>query len=224
MTYPLTITRDAIVALDPCEDGLAAFDKHYPDGVLVVADVYAHMALYAGPLGQHIGWAEVNQLLPPVRATGGDYSTLTGGHRSTLTGGDCSTLTGGYRSTLTGGGHSTLTGGDCSTLTGGYRSTLTGGDYSTLTGGDYSTLTGGHRSTLTGGGHSTLTGGDYSTLTGGSDSTLTGGDYSTLTWHYLDGKRYRLHTVYTGEDGIEPNTPYIGRFADGTFTVSEVTA
>lgn len=61
-------------------------------------------------------------------------------------------------------------------------------------------------------------------LTGGNDSTLTGGDSSTLTWHYWDGKRYRLHTVYTGEDGIKANTPYIGRFFGHVFTVSEVTA
>jgi hypothetical protein len=200
MTYPITITRDAIVALDPCKDGLALFDEHYPDGVLVVADVQAHMALYSGPLAKHVGWAETGGLLPRVCAQVGDCSTLTGGHHATLTGG--------YRSTLTGGNDSTLTGGDRSTLTGGYRSTLTGG----------------HRSTLTGGHHATLTGGHHATLTGSHRSTLTGGHRSTLTWRYYDGSRFRLHTVYTGEDGIKQDTPYIGRFADGVFTVSEVTA
>ena len=136
MTYPITITRDAIVALDPCKDGLALFDEHYPDGVLVVADVQAHMALYSGPLAKHVGWAETGGLLPRVCAQGGDRSTLTGGN----------------------------------------------------------------------------------------DSTLTGGHRSTLTWRYYDGSRFRLHTVYTGEDGIKQDTPYIGRFADGVFTVSEMTA
>ena len=135
-----------------------------------------------------------------ISVLGGDGSTLTGGDGSTLTGGDGSTLTGGDGSTLTGGYCSTLTGGHCSTLTGGDLSTLTGGDRSTLTGGDLSTLTGGDRSTLTGGYHSTLTGGDL--------STLTGGDCSTLTWRVWDGSRYRLHTVYVGENGILPNTPY----------------
>ncbi len=108
---------------------------------------------------------------------------------------------------LTGGNGSTLTGGYSSTLTGGYRSTLTGGDGSTLAGGNDSTLTGGYSSTLTGGDYSTLTGGDYSTLTGGIRSTLTGGYRSTLTWKVWDGQRYRLHTFYTSEAGIEANTP-----------------
>ena len=80
-------------------------------------------------------------------------------------------------------------------------------------------IAGGHRSTLTGGLRSTLTGGDGSTLTGGHRSTLTGGDDSTLTWRYWDGSRYRLHTVYTGEDGIESGVAYVGRFAGGKLTI-----
>lgn len=67
---------------------------------------------------------------------------------------------------------------------------------------------------------STLTAGDGSTLTGGYRSTLTGGDDSTLTWRYWDGHRHRLHTVYTGEDGIEPGVGYVGRVVEGKFTVS----
>ena len=134
-------------------------------------------------------------LVPGHRAIGGDYSTLTGGYGSTLTGGD----------------RSTLTGGDRSTLTGGDGSTLTGGDYSTLTGGDGSTLTGGDGSTLTSGDGSTLTGGDGSTLTSGYRSTLTGGDRSTLTWRIWDGQRYRLHTRYVGECGIEAGVAYTWR-------------
>jgi hypothetical protein len=84
----------------------------------------------------------------------------------------------------------------------------TGEDYSTLTGGYRSTLTGGYGSTLTGGDRSTLTGGDRSTLTGGNWSTLTGGYRSTLTWRIWDGEFYIFHTVYVGENGIKPNTPY----------------
>jgi hypothetical protein len=112
-----------------------------------------------------------------------------------------------------------ITGGSRSTLTGGRDSTLTGGDNSTLTGGDDSTLTGGYRSTLTGGHRSTLTGGDRSTLTGGDGSTLAGGNDSTLTWKVWDGQRYRLHTFYTGEAGVEADKPY--RFTDGK--IEEVT-
>jgi hypothetical protein len=136
------------------------------------------------------------------------HSTLTGGDGSTLTGGDGSTLTGGYGSTLTGGNRSTLTGGDGSTLTGGDGSTLTGGYGSTLTGGDGSTLTGGDGSTLTGGYGSTLTGGNDSTLTGGNRSTLTGGENATLIVKRWNGKRYKMHIAYVGEDGIKQGVKY----------------
>ena len=195
--YPITITAADIEQHDPCESGLAAFREHYPDG-LTVRDAAHRLALLVGPLAVYESWAVDTGLLPPVRLAGGDGSTLTGG--------DASTLTGGHRSTITGG--------DGSTITGGHRSTLTGGDYSTLTGGDYSTITGGYISTLTGG--------DYSTLTGGHRSTLTGGHRSTLTWRYWDGSRYRLHTVYTGEDGIESGVAYVGRFAGDKFTIREM--
>ena len=56
-------------------------------------------------------------------------------------------------------------------------------------------------------------GGDGSTLTGGHYSTLTGGDRSTLTWKIWDGPRFRLHTVYVGENGILPNVAY--QWVDG---------
>jgi hypothetical protein len=83
----------------------------------------------------------------------------------------------------------------------------------TLTGGDHSTLTGGDHSTLTGGDESILTGGDESILTGGDRSILTGGDESILTWRVWDGRYYRIHDYYVGENGLTPDTPYI--FADG---------
>jgi hypothetical protein len=151
-----------------------------------------------------------------ARLTGGDYSTNKGGDRSTNTGGDGSTNKGGDYSTNTGGIRSTNTGGDRSTNTGGYRSTNTGGDRSTNTGGTGSTNTGGDGSTNTGGYRSTNTGGDYSTNTGGNGSTNTGSDNSTntgginstLIWKIWDGTRYRVHTYYTGEDGILHNVPY----------------
>ncbi len=94
------------------------------------------------------------------------------------------------------------------TLTAGSGSTLTAGDDSTLTAGDGSTLTAGSGSTLTAGYRSTLTAGDGSTLTAGDRSTLTAGDGSPLTWRWGDGRRWRLTTVYTGEDGIEAGKPY----------------
>jgi hypothetical protein len=148
-----------------------------------------------------------------ARLTGGNYSTNKGGIRSTNTGGYGSTNTGGYGSTNKGGNGSTNTGGDYSTNTGGYNSTNKGGDYSTNKGGNGSTNTGGDRSTNTGGDYSTNTGGDYSTNTGGYNSTNTGGNNSTLIWKIWDGTRYRVHTYYTGEDGILPDVPY--KWVDG---------
>jgi hypothetical protein len=127
---------------------------------------------------------------------------------ATLTGGDGATLTGGDRATLTGGDRATLTGGDGATLTGGYRATLTGGDRATLTGGNGATLTGGDRATLTGGDGATLTGGDRATLTGGDGATLTGGENSVLMFSVWDGKRKRVITTHTGEDGILERKTY----------------
>ena len=101
-----------------------------------------------------------------------------------------------------------ITGGDRATLTGGYMATLTGGDGATLTGGYGATLTGGNDATLTGGDGATLTGGYMATLTGGYMATLTGGDGATLTWRVFDGQRFRLYTVYVGENGILPGVPY----------------
>lgn len=34
------------------------------------------------------------------------------------------------------------------------------------------------------------------------------GEDSVLQWRYCDGNRCRIKTVYVGEDGIKPKTPY----------------
>jgi hypothetical protein len=98
-----------------------------------------------------------------------------------------------------------LTAGDDESQVGGFQARLTGGYNSTNTDGDYSTNTGGDDSVNTGGTGSTNTGGDWSTNKGGNNSTL--------IWKIWDGTRYRLHTYYTGEDGILPNVPY--KWIDG---------
>ena len=63
-------------------------------------------------------------------------------------------------------------------------------------------------STLTGGDGSTLTGGNRSTLTGGYGSTLTGGENATLIVKRWNGKRYKMHIAYVGEDGIKEGVKY----------------
>lgn len=55
----------------------------------------------------------------------------------------------------------------------------------------------------------TLTGGYGATLTGGADSKLTGGYGAILQIKWHDGTRYRIATAYVGENGIEPNVPYL---------------
>ena len=54
------------------------------------------------------------------------------------------------------------------------------------------------------------------TVTGGSRATVTGGDGATVTIKWWGGSRYRIAIGYVGEDGIEPNTPYI--VVDGKLT------
>ncbi|WP_320910258.1 hypothetical protein [Citrobacter farmeri] len=57
--------------------------------------------------------------------------------------------------------------------------------------------------------YSTLTGGDRSTLTGGYGSTLTGGENATLIVKLWNGKRYKMHIAYVGEDGIKEGVKYL---------------
>jgi hypothetical protein len=96
-----------------------------------------------------------------------------------------------------------------------------GADGSYLTGNEWSTLVGGNGSTLVGGVHSTLMGGQGTTLIGGHGSIMSGGARSVLTWKYHDGARVRIHTVYVGEEGIEADTAYRGRwdFIQGEFQI-----
>lgn len=76
---------------------------------------------------------------------------------------------------------------------------------------------------LTGGDHVTLSGGKHNTLTAGNGSILSADDKSTLSWRYWDGTYRRIHTVYVGENGILPHTPYKGLYDKGVFTLSKDT-
>ena len=139
-TYPITITREALRAKKACEQGLAAFDKVAPSGVLVAEDVFAHMGLLAGTLAPFEAWAQGKALLPPIRYAGGHGSTVSGGYRSTVSGGDYSHVSGGAYSRVSGGYRSTVSGGDGSHVVGGYGSHVSGGCCSRVSGGVGSTL------------------------------------------------------------------------------------
>ena len=215
-TYPITITREALRAKKACEQGLAAFDKVAPSGVLVAEDVFAHMGLLAGTLAPFEAWAQGKALLPPIRYAGGHGSTVSGGYRSTVSGGDYShvsggaysRVSGGYRSTVSGGDGSRVSGGRRSHVSGGHGSTVSGGYGSHVSGGAYSRVSGGDYSHVSGGYGSRVSGGYRSHVSGGDGSHVSGGDGSTLHLRYWDGARDRTAVAYVGEDGIEPDTFY----------------
>jgi len=87
------------------------------------------------------------------------------------------------------------------------------------TAGDEGTATAGYWGTATAGDGGTATAGDWGTATAGYGGTATAGDRGTATAGYRgtiiikhwDSKfeRYRCAIGYVGEDGIEPNVPYI---------------
>ena len=110
-------------------------------------------------------------------------------------------VTADYRGTATAGYHGTATAGNCGTATAGYHGTATAGYHGTATAGDRGTATAGDRGTATAG--------DCGTATAGDDGTATAGDRGEIRIRYHDGNRFRLAVGYVGEDGIEPNTPYV---------------
>lgn len=131
-TYPITITREALLGKGACEEGLQAFDEATPSGKLLIPDVLAHMALLAGPLAPFEGWAQETGLLPPIRyaggygshVSGGDDSHVSGGRYSNVSGGAFSRVSGGKGSHVSGGAYSRVSGGADSHVSGGYGSTL----------------------------------------------------------------------------------------------------
>ena len=124
MDYPITITRDQIVSLDACEEGIAAFDLVAPSGTLTIPDVAAHVAILSTPLAEFDGWAIGAGVVAPIMATAGDYGTATAGVVGTATAGCDGTATAGDRGTATAGDHGTATAGD--------RGTATAGDHGTI--------------------------------------------------------------------------------------------
>ena len=95
----------------------------------------------------------------------------------------------------------TATAGDYGTATAGYRGTATAGDGGTATAGDEGTATAGDRGTAMAG--------DVGTATAGAYGTATAGAYGEIRIRWWDGNRYRLAVGYVGEDGIQPNIPYV---------------
>jgi hypothetical protein len=139
----------------------------------------------------------------------GDGSHVTAGYGSRVMAGDRSHATAGYGSHVTAGYGSHVTAGDGSHVTAGYGSHVTAGYGSHVTAGDGSHVTAGDGSHVTAGYDSHVMAGDRSHVMAGYDSHATAGYGSSISWRYYDGKRYRIKTVYVGEDGIKPNVAYI---------------
>jgi hypothetical protein len=86
--------------------------------------------------------------------------------------------------------------------------TATAGDHGTATAGYGGTATAGDRGTATAGYGGTATAGDHGTATAGVGGTATAGDHGILSLRWWDGNRYRIATLYVGEDGIGAGQPY----------------
>ena len=140
--------------------------------------------------------------IPGAFVAVGDRQQATAGDCGTATAGDCGTATAGNYGTATAGNKGTATAGSDGTATAGYKGTATAGDYGTATAGDYGTATAGHGGTATAGNKGTATAGDGGTATAGDGGTL------QIKWWDEKSRRYRIATVYVGEDGILPNVPY----------------
>jgi hypothetical protein len=118
------------------------------------------------------------------------------------------TATAGDHGTATAGDHGTATAGYGGTATAGDRGTATAGDHGTATAGDHGTATAGYGGTATAGYGGTATAGDHGTATAGVGGTATAGDHGILSLRWWDGNRYRIATLYVGEDGIGAGQPY----------------
>jgi hypothetical protein len=165
-------------------------------------------------------------------ATAGGYGTATAGYRGTATVGDCGTAivgdggtaTAGYHGHATAevGGHATAgeggtaAAGEGGTATAGVYGTATAGDYGTATAGDYGTATAGtggtatagYRGTAMVGPGGTATAGICGTAAAGEGGTAAAGEGGILSLRWWDGTRYRVTTLYVGEDGIQAGQPY----------------
>ena len=183
---------------------------------VVAADVIDLGGKVKFPRGEVVFCGERTAATAYIAAHGAVGKSIVGG---TSTSGYRGTSTSGYRGTSTSGDGGTSTSGDGGTSTSGYRGTSTSGyggtstsgDGGTSTSGDRGTSTSGDRGTSTSGYRGTSTSGYRGTSTSGVGGTSTSGEGGTIIIAQWDGaaNRYRYHVAYPGENGIEPNVPYV---------------
>ena len=114
--YPVTVTRQQLVDLEACPKGVEDFDKHVPDGVLVIRDVEHHVTLFCGWLAPWENWAIVAAVLPKIVTTAGNWGTATAGYEGTATAGYGGTAAAGYGGTATAGYGGAATAGCLGTI------------------------------------------------------------------------------------------------------------
>ncbi len=202
MKTAMKITKTLLKKHKACQEGIDQFNALFPKGVeWKFNDPEFAAKVLASPLAAHLGWA-IDHLpdFQPFHISTGNHGNVTAGDGGTATAGDGGTATAGNWGTATAGNWGTATAGYCGTVTAGNYGTATAGDGGTATAGSHGTATAGYCGTVTAGNYGTATAGDY--------GTATAGDGGILVIKYYDGNRYRLATVYVGENGILPNTPY----------------
>ena len=142
-------------------------------------------------------------------ATAGDDGTATAGYRGTATVGKWGTAVAGDGGTAIAGDYGTATAGDGGTATAGCRGTATAGDYGTATVGKWGTAVAGDYGTAIAGDYGTATAGDDGTATVGCCGAATAGYRGIISIKWYDGRHYHLEVGHVGENGIEPNMPYV---------------
>jgi len=114
--YPVTVTRQQLVDLEACPKGVEDFDKHVPDGVLVIRDVEHHVTLFCGWIAPWEEWAIVAAVLPKIVTTAGCLGTATAGDWGTAAAGYEGAAAAGYGGAATAGNWGTATAGCLGTI------------------------------------------------------------------------------------------------------------
>jgi hypothetical protein len=136
-------------------------------------------------------------------AIAGDEGTAQAGNSGNAIAGDDGTAIAGYNGTVKAGEEGTAIAGD--------DGTAKAGNYGTAIAGEFGTASAGEFGTAQAGNYGTAKAGYMGTASAGKNGTASAGIYGKIMIEYYDYEKNRMRTLigYVGEDGIEPNTPYI---------------
>jgi hypothetical protein len=136
-------------------------------------------------------------------ARAGDYGTAKAGHYGTAIADYEGIAQTGYAGTAKVGHEGTAIAGSYGTAIAGDKGTANAGEFGTAKAGNYGTANAGDDGTAIAGYEGTAIAGDC--------GTAQAGENGTIMIKYYDYEKDRMRTLigYVGEDGIEPNVPYI---------------